>query len=147
MKIIHQHTNYINIYIALYYVRLYKTGVDPEFSNRRGANDYVDAYIPRHETRSPIRPRSWGPLEGPGRLRVLYVLSCSLSLIWSSLIQNLIKKHSRSKFRGGTRLLRPPLDPPPGWSTRGFSMSQQHVKICVQHAKILCNMLKFCATC
>ena len=26
-----------------------------------------------------------------------------------------------------------------GWSTRGFSMSQQHAKIFVQHAKILCK--------
>ena len=35
-----------------------------------------------------------------------------------------------------------------GWSTRGFSMSQQHAKIFVQHAKILCNMLKFlCPIC
>ena len=30
-----------------------------------------------------------------------------------------------------------------GWSMRGFSMSQQHAKNFVQHAKIWCNMLKF----
>ena len=35
------------------------------------------------------------------------------ALFWSILIQNWIKKqHSRSKFWGGVRLLRPPLDPP-----------------------------------
>ena len=43
-----------------------------------------------------------------------------------------------------------------GWSTRGFSMSQQHAKIIVQHAKILynvqqakivCNMLNFLYVC
>ena len=49
------------------------------------------------------------------------------ALIWSILIWLEKKPRSRSKFRGGARLLRPPLDPPLQLSC-DFSLISQHYK-------------------
>ena len=55
-----------------------------------------------------------GPLKGIGSSKILDALSWYLRLIWkhSDTKLNKKKKNCRTKFRGGARLLRPPLDPP-----------------------------------
>ena len=75
---------------------LSNTGADPEFSNRGGAKDYnCKAHIPSAEREVPYG-------RGPGSSRVLDALSCYPSRMVKHSDTNLtLKKHSRSKFRGG----------------------------------------------
>ena len=86
------------------------TGVDPGFSNRGGAIDYVHS---AHITSVKLKvPYGWGPgpAEGPWMLEGFRCYLSIWALFWSILMQNWIKKKNiQWKFRGGARLLDPPL--------------------------------------
>ena len=75
------------------------------------------------EDRNPFNSTGLhGPLIGTGSFKVLDALSCYLRLILRYSDTKLKEeKNSQSRNRGGTRLLRPHLDPP-----------LQHVYACMQ---------------